>query len=503
MLYVPTYVPNPLVQQNVFRGGNYEKTPLPLYKQERHKLPKPYWQGRDDVIDCYWKAWELTFRNLKQPEPDSGFTANYIDTAFNGCIFFYDTTFILMFANYAKHVFPFQRTLDNFYAKQHADGFICRELTGLEGRDRFHRYDPSATGPNIMPWAEWEYYTATRDVERIRQVFPALVSFHRWFRKYRTWPNGAYWATGWSSGFDNHPRHMGNVTEEDELYHHGHLTWVDTCIQQIFTARILVRMAETIGREDEVGDMKYEIERLTAFVNENMWDDQSAFYYDLHPDQSRSTMKSVGAYWSLLADIVPESNMQRFIDHLENPAEFNRPHRIPALSADHPRYREDGDYWNGGVWTPTNYMVMKGLAANGFDRLAYEIGLNHLDNVVRVFNQTGTIWENYAPEIESPGTPARPDFVGWGGLPAIAVLMEYVFGIRPNVADNRIVWHVNLLEEHGVRQYPFDTDGFLDLNCAARTTADEKPIITATGNKAVEIEIKWQGGTEMLTVHGQ
>ena len=42
-----------------------------------------------------------------------------------------------------------------------------------------------------------------------------------------------------------------------------------------------------------------------------------------------------------------------FIAHLDNEAEFKRPHRVPTLSADHPLYEEYGGSWKGGVWAPT------------------------------------------------------------------------------------------------------------------------------------------------------
>lgn len=41
-----------------------------------------------------------------------------VDSAFNDCLFMWDSAFILMFARYGRRAHDFQRTLDNFYAKQ-------------------------------------------------------------------------------------------------------------------------------------------------------------------------------------------------------------------------------------------------------------------------------------------------------------------------------------------------------------------------------------------------
>src|SRR5690606_452054 len=131
--------------------------------------------------------------------------------------------------------------------------------------------------------------------------------------------------------------------------------------------------------------------------NQHMWNDEIGFYVDRYRDGSLSEAKSIGAYWSLLAGIVPPERLQRFCVHLGDPKVFARHHRIPSLSADTPGYSPEGEYWRGGVWAITNFMTLKGLVAYGEDSLAHAIARNHLHHVVEKFLETGTIWENYAP----------------------------------------------------------------------------------------------------------
>jgi hypothetical protein len=73
--------------------------------------------------------------------------------AVNSCLFMWDSCFILKGLRYGSRAFNFQRTLDNLYAKQHPDGFISREIQEWDGQDRFHRFDPASTGPNILAWS--------------------------------------------------------------------------------------------------------------------------------------------------------------------------------------------------------------------------------------------------------------------------------------------------------------------------------------------------------------
>ena len=121
----------------------------------------------------YWHAWQIAVGNIRQPQEGSGFVSPYLDIAYNGNIFMWDASFMMMFARYGYRFFPFQRTLDNFYAKQHPDGFICREIRA-DGSDCFERYDPTSTGPNLLPWVELMYYRQFGDIDRLHKVFPDL-----------------------------------------------------------------------------------------------------------------------------------------------------------------------------------------------------------------------------------------------------------------------------------------------------------------------------------------
>lgn len=488
------YVKNPYAEKNVFLKTTPESVPLPDYQDFIRQLPVPVWDGHDDAIACYNKTWNIAFKNLKRANGEAGFVSNYIDTAFNGYLFMWDSSFITMFGRYGSRGFDFQKTLDNFYSHQHKDGFICREICESAPGEQFTRDDPASTGPNIMPWSEWEYFCSTGDIERLGKVFDPLCAYHKWLQLNRSWPDGGYFSCGLACGMDNQPRQPEGYEDHSS---HGHMTWIDTCAQQLLSAKILIKMADRLGRTNEVGWLESEAGMLYDIINRKMWDGKTGFYYDVFRDGSVSGIKTIGAYWTLVAGAVPEKNLASFVSHLENETEFRRPHRIPSLSADNANYRENGGYWRGGVWAPTNYMVLKGLEMYGFHRLAYEIAFNNLDNVVKVFNDTGTLWENYAPEAAVPGKPARRDFVGWTGLVPIAMLFEYVFGIHPDAMKNHIEWHINRTEKHGVRRYPLGS-GTLDLICEARRSDKEPPKVSVISDIPVTVDIAWDGGKETI-----
>lgn len=477
--YKNTYVKESLTAENEFRTMKPDSIPFGTYEKAREILPAPFWEGHDDEIGMYWKAWEIAVANLRHPQPGSGFVSTYIDTAYNGNIFMWDSSFILMFARYGARFFPYQRTLDNFYAKQHPDGFICREIKA-DGADCFERYDPTSTGPNLMPWCELVYYHQYGDIDRLHKIFAPLCAYYKWLRLNHTWQNGTYWSSGWGTGMDNMPR----VPESyNQIFSHGHMTWLDTNLQQIMTANQLLEIGFYIERWQEIEDFEDEARNLTRYVADNLWDEKTGFLYDQYADGSLCPTKGISAFWALQTPgLLDKDRTRRLVAHLSDTTEFKRHGMVPSLSADHPKYKDNGRYWQGGIWPGTNYMVINGLVKNGYRELAQEIARNHYRHVFNVYKDTGTFWEYYAPESDNPGFMARKNFVGWTGLVPIAELIEYIFGIRGDYVENEIVWDMSLTDAHGIDRYPFGPEGMISLKAAKRSSASAEPRLTIDSN---------------------
>jgi hypothetical protein len=496
--HIQTYVQNRFADENPFRQGHRRNVPWPKFSDARAaSLPAPHWPARQMAIDAYWRCWEIAFDNFRPATEQNAFASDYSATMFSDCLFLWDSVFITHFGRYGDRAWKFQNTLDNFYGKQHPDGGICRQLRESDGGDCYSRFDPVGSGPNVLSWSEWEYFRHYGDRQRLARVFPALVAHSDWHRRYRTWPDGAYWGTGLASGMDNQPRAPEGA---NVWYEHGHRTWVDANLQALLNDRVLLAMAVELGREEDVAGEAHELAALGAWVNGHLWGEDTGFYHDLNRDQTLVTeVKSIAAYWALLAGIVPRDRLPRFVAHLEAESEFKRAHRIPSLSADTPGYDPDGGLWLGGVWAPTNYMVLRGLTAHGYDDLAYSIADNHHASVISAFTETGSLYEHHAPDAEGQGR-GRTDFVGWTGITPITILFEYIFGLRPEPWQGRLVWDVRQVEEFGVDRYPFGATGSLSLRCAARKHQKDRPVLEVKSNVPVEIDLCWAGGRDVVRV---
>jgi hypothetical protein len=134
--------------------------------------------------------------------------------------------------------------------------------------------------------------------------------------------------------------------------------------------------------------------------------------------------------------------------------------RATCCPADEPGYVAPGGYWRGGVWAPTNTMVIRGLERYGYDSLARRIALTHVGIVSEVCAATGSIWEHYAPDAKEPGrmtdgTLVQKDFVGWSGIGPILYLLEYGVGLRPDAPSSTLVWNLDGRGETGCLRYRF------------------------------------------------
>jgi len=469
-------------QGRYFPKKRYEPQALPVFETTKNKLPSPIFDEDESYVACYWKAWELAFKNFHEPAPNSGLVSQFIDAAFNQNIFLWDTCFLTMFCNYGHPHVPGIRSLDNFYAKQYADGEICREINRTTGKDfspwvnaesapLFSRWGYDLHGgkkqvdieyrgravpkPNpiltldtlnhpIFAWAEVESYRITGDVERLRNVWEPLVRYYGALQKYIRQGNGLY-MTDWAS-MDNSARNPGLV---------GGGTAIDTSSQMVLFARNLAEIGRAIGKRKLARKFDKEADELAKIINAKMWDPKKRFYYDLTLSEERIPVKTIAGFWTLVAGVASQEQAKALAEELESPKTFKTLHRVPTLAADEKSFSPMGDYWCGASWAPTNVMVVRGLERCGYDELAREIALNHLDNVVEVFKQTGTIWENYAPQKLAPGRPAKRDFVGWSGIAPIALLLEYKIGLRPDAINNTLTWRITSDKRLGVERYWF------------------------------------------------
>ena len=429
--------------------------------EEKQEEPSQKFMVSEELSKrMYAKALEITKSKVRGGESEPFFKKPFVDAAFSDNIFLWDTCFIVCFAKYHLDELPVYQALDNFYYSMETDGYICREYR-QDGRPLWSKDHPVSINPPLLAFAETELYGVKKDKERLRYAYPILKKNFEFHVNQYQGEDKLFWGDTLGMGMDNIPRfpHGWTTTVGNGMTHHqlgdklgkmGGSTgeerlnlfiaeyvntlqgvWnkqgrlVDFTAQMAMYALQLKFIAKEIGEDKDATMYDNFHAEVKVALNQNCWNASDGFYYDLGEGQ-QIPRKHIGMYWTLLGELVPDDRMQAFLAHLSNPKEFYRKTPLPALSADDPDYKGWGDYWLGGVWAPTSYMVLKGLTKVGKDELAQDLAEKTYATIAEVFEATGTFWENYAPDLISYGMPAKKDFCGWTGLIPIAVYHEYI-----------------------------------------------------------------------------
>jgi hypothetical protein len=458
----------------------YLDGPVPSFDSIKEKLPVPVYEGHPDVLDAYWYCWKTLLHNwyFSPDSPDHQAVGNICGIRSWGpwgSTMVFDTAFILHFARYGDQAYPFITGFDNCYARQHENGYICRE----SDKNNHEVYVVFPVNPPLFAWAEWEYYKVNGDRNRLAKVFLPIVKHYEWFMTYQRRENGLYWTNG-AQEADDSPR--------NGIVHYA----VSATSYQALCARYLARIAATIGRNDLVPFFEHEHTELGRLVNENFWDEKHGIYNDLNKEgrfitelTPGSFCKHIHMFWPLLAGIAPKDRAERVVAELKNPESFNRRNGVPSLSADSAGYtggpQGSGQYWRGAVWPSGQSMVQEGLRESGFSEYADEISEKYFKAQVEAFLKEGTIKENLAPD-QAAGFGVA-EFVGWGGIGPVANLIESVLGFDINTPEKTVTWRITKTEEHGIRNLRIG-NAFADLICKKRSSAEEPCVleVQSTGN---------------------
>ena len=299
------------------------------------------------------------------------------------------------------------------------------------------------------------------DKHRFELVLLVLEKYIEWLEVNRVKSeakHGLYWQTGLGSGMDNTPQ-TGSA-------------WVEMSAQMVIQYNDLAFMAEEIGQPEKAEIFRERAKNISAQINRLMWDDQAGFYWNLDDHNVWQKCQTIGFSWSLLAGIPSVQQAGKLVGHLMDTTMFYRLIPFASLAAGSPEYNPHGDYWLGSSWAPTTYQAIKGLERYGFEEFAAQASEKYLAGMYAVYQQTGTVWENYAPDFPEPGNNSRPDFVGWSACGPVALLIENILGLRADAVHNQIVWHLRRTDRHGIENLVIGKTK-LTLICEKRLRPDE------------------------------
>ena len=353
------------------------------------KFPRPILADNPAWVNLYFRALQTVYDKMGNGTPQNGFTKHYIDEGNEQTIDQWDACFSACFGMYLNTWLPAMSALDNFYKKQQKEGFIQGRYRKTDGccAVPIKKGDPFVEPP-LFAWVEWRYYLITGDKSRFARVLPILSKYYDWVEDNCKSPreNKLYTTTLKASVMENLPR--------KEI---GKGAWIDFSAQQALAAQMVANIADVLG--DKKTSDKYWAKYQDIFdaINKNCWDKDDQFFYDLKEDGTLLKTKHIGAFWTILSECYSSDKLPGFLSNLKNPYSFYRTHPFPTLAATDKQFSKNGHYWNSGVWSETNFMVLLSLSKLGEYEMAYQAASAHLSAVSDVFYSNSISEKHIAP----------------------------------------------------------------------------------------------------------
>lgn len=543
--------------------GAPETLPESGYKIDMDLIPKVYLGEHKDWERLYDEAWQFHKNNIRNNKSNiTGISDYWVDEAFDNNLYQWDTLFMMLFNKYGYQQFPTLPSMNNFYRGQFdsngttegdkQNGFISRIINETNGRPQYKYDNADAINPPLFGWAEWEQYLLHNDKERFTQpltsymsssiqnvpsnvvspvsktVLQRMIDYFEFIKRNRTYTNGVgkdlFYSAGQANGLDNTPNQDWGAKRE---------VYNDISIQMVQYADSISKIAAEVG--DTANAYKYagERDRISALINSTLWDETDGFYYNY--DRSKGTLtkiKTPTGLWAMTAGVASTKQAERLVQSMLNSEELFRPNGLSTVAYNYSSFKPTGGYWNGAVWAPTSYQALDGLKKYGYEDLAFQMAIQHLNTFSEVYKQGAydrngnflhTLWENYSSEYTLPGSTefsdneaSRKDFVGWTGAIPIASLIEYILGIDVNAPKNTINWSIRLLEEHGMDGLVFgnpanQSDNIVSLRAAARKSGTSGTTITVNAQKPLKLKVNMndviktfdvKAGAQTFTVDG-
>lgn len=516
------------------------------YEIDMARIPQVHFSKHKDWETLYQTAWESHKSNIKavskglNPELTTDEKQSYyVDEAFDDRIFQWDTLFMMLFDKYGLHEFPTLNSMDNFYYHQYdtndeSDGYISRMIYEGDGRDFYNDYrNVDAINPPMFAWAEWEQYKIHGDINRFlklvkgKPIIDRLDSYYQFIKRTRRHKSGPaaglYVSNGQGSGLDNTPdqdyQGWGQAVKDMSFQQVQAASYIQLIAAEILNKKTGLTEAEQQKYQGLLEKYEQEEKELAKLVQEKLWSEEKGCFFNM--DSQTGELKDVVtpmAFWSLAAGAATEEQADRMIEgYALNSEKMYRPNGLSTVCYDHPSFKATGGYWNGAMWSPASFQWLKGLQKYGYDDVAFEEAVRHVNGLADVcqkgaYDRYGeflhTLWENYSTEYALPGStefsdtqPARANFVGWAGALGIGSVIEDIAGITISGNENAIDWNIKLTEAFGIDNLYFhgpEGENFVDLACEERVSASSGAKLTVKADHPFELRVKVGGRSETI-----
>ena len=415
----------------------------------KHDFPQIHFYDQD-FVDIYNKTWSWVSAYWFNPETEDQDNDGLFIYPENQkkIINQFESIFSSFFLVYSNRNFDACKNIDYFYARQEPNGAIRSKYDVTNNQSVLSSDNPEGLGLPLFAWAEFNLYHKSANKRRIKEIMPFLQKYVEWIDANFKKDNGLYAVPAAVSTMVNSPR-------KDCVYP------IDFNACMAINASYMSALGDILNDKDLSFQYKKMYFSIKTRINSLMWDPDTGFYYDLDKNENRLSVKTIAAFWTMLAEIPNADKADSLVKYLNDPKFFGTEHPFPTLSADDSHFSEDGNGYCGSVMPAFNFMVIKGLEKYGHYELARECAIRHLYFVLEGLmpnedKEPGDLWEAYLPNKEVRASMKknsafpRKRYVLTAGLSTIALMIENVIGLSISLPRKTVDWIIPNLEIMGI-----------------------------------------------------
>ena len=362
--------------------------------------------------------------------------------------------------NNIRALFDYQITKNDTVRPQDAGAIIdCIFFNQNEARNGDGgNWNERNSKPPLAAWAVWNVYKQTKDTAFLEEMYPKLVSYHNWWYTNRdTDQNGIaeygamvddahyVWkedeatkesyiekdengnpvvddsavieAAAWESGMDNATRFDAEGSGKDDIGvkvfqnrdKNGKVIGysinqesVDLNAYLYAEKGFLKSIAEKLGQTKDAKKYETEAAKVKKYINTNMYDKATGFYYDLQTNQDGSEKKllvnrgkGTEGWLPLWANLAGINQAKKVKENMVDTGKFNLKVPFPTASKDNEKF-EAARYWRGPVWMDQALYGIEALQNYGYTKAAKDMTYDLFENTEGLLGN-GPIRENYNP----------------------------------------------------------------------------------------------------------
>jgi neutral trehalase len=400
-----------------------------------------------DFVEIYDRTWAWIQDCWKKGTKRNGFQSRYFNYPDNSTINQFETILSTFFLVYSNKNYPAAPLLDNFYTKQEKNGAIRCTYRESDGKPEYSDDNPEAVQPPLFSWAEYNIYHKVGQKKRVKEVMPVLEEYFAWLENTFKAENGLYTVPLEATMMPNAPR--------DNVYYP-----IDFNAQMAINALYMSALGDVLNDKEISFQYKKQYFSIKTRINTMMWNEEDGIYYDLDENEEQVKVKTIGSFWTLLAEIPNENKANSLIRLLRDPENFGTENPFPTLSTSDPSFDSRGYGARGSVYPCFTFMVIKGLEKYARYDLARECAIRHLyymlDTLHPEGKQKGNLYEAYLPHQEGPAQWdgqeefPRPLFLPYAALASVTLMIENVIGLYISLPRKTVDWIIPTLEIMGI-----------------------------------------------------